>query len=393
MSDNALEPIVNAIFNYYKWFKSCWVEPKIDFNSLFKNMKFKNIDNVYPELVNQSNEEYYRVFEFNVPLGFSIEDFKNKEDVFAQALNVNVKDLRFEKKNYNVIIKARNSKKPVFIFDEEIHKRKGFKIPIGIELDTLKLRYWDISDPANAHCYIAGGTRCGKSTVLRLIMSYLVSMPKCDMNLDILNEKIVDLIEFKDCKNVMHYTENLDETNDILDDVIEEMNKRYKRFGKMKNVKNIWDYRKHIQKMPIRIVVIEELSSYVNDKEFHNKLKNIASRGAAAGVFLLLTAQLPNKDVLPNLTKQNINTVIGGKCKDSIRSDIIVEDGELQKLRGKGHMKIFDSDDYGTEIQALWIDDSKVDEIANRYKIKEAPTVAAVNASNRKLLKPTQLNK
>ena len=161
----------------------------------------------------------------------------------------------------------------------------------------------------------------------------------------------------------------------------------------MKNVKNIWDYRKHIQKMPIRIVVIEELSSYVNDKEFHNKLKNIASRGAAAGVFLLLTAQLPNKDVLPNLTKQNINTVIGGKCKDSIRSDIIVEDGELQKLRGKGHMKIFDSDDYGTEIQALWIDDSKVDEIANRYKIKEAPTVAAVNASNRKLLKPTQLNK
>ena len=49
-------------------------------------------------------------------------------------------------------------------------------------------------------------------------------------------------------------------------------------------------------------------------------------------------------------------------------------------------MKIFDSDDYGTEIQALWIDDSKVDEIANRYKIKEAPTAATVNASYRRPL-------
>ena len=83
-------------------------------------------------------------------------------------------------------------------------------------------------------------------------------------------------------------------------------------------------------------------------------------------------------------THLNINTVIGGKCKDSIRSDIIVEDGELQKLRGKGHMKVFDCDDYGTEIQVLWIDDNKVDEIANKYKIKEAPTVAAVNASDKK---------
>ena len=73
-----------------------------------------------------------------------------------------------------------------------------------------------------------------------------------------------------------------------------------------------------------------------------------------------------NKDVLPNLTKQNINTVFGGKCKDSIRSDIIVEDGELHKLRGKGHFKVFDCDDYGTEIQVLWIDDDTVEEIANK---------------------------
>ena len=37
-------------------------------------------------------------------------------------------------------------------------------------------------------------------------------------------------------------------------------------------------------------------------------------------------------------------------------------------------MKVFDADDYGTEIQAFWIDDDMVEQIANKhikFKIKQ----------------------
>jgi DNA segregation ATPase FtsK/SpoIIIE-like protein len=113
-------------------------------------------------------------------------------------------------------------------------------------------------------------------------------------------------------------------------------------------VKTIWDYRNKIDKMPVRLVVIEEMSTFEGNNKFHEALRLIAQQGAGAGILLLLTTQLPNKDTVPNLTKNNINTVIGGKCKDAIRSDIIVEDGDLHLLRGKGHMKVFDCDDYGS---------------------------------------------
>lgn len=365
MSSNILNPIGDALFAYCKWVWSAWGKSeKVDFKSIFRNMNFKNKDEKYPQLIKHTEEEFYRVYEFSVPLGMSIKNFQDKEDVFAQALNVDKKDLIFKKRDYNVVIKARNSKLPNYEYDEDIHKARGFKIPIGVNLETLNLRYWDLADAANSHCYIAGGTRCGKSTLLRLIMCFLVKKSCGDILLDLLNEKRVDLIEFKDCKNVVNYTEDPNEGVSILDDVIEEMERRYVLFSKYKGVKNIWDYRNKVQKMPVRIVVIEEMSSYVNDTEFHARLAKIASRGAGAGVLILCTAQLPNMKVMPSLTKQNINTTIGGKCKDSIRSEIIIEDGDLHKLRGKGHMKIFDSYDYGTEIQVLYIDDDKVDEIA-----------------------------
>ena len=152
------------------------------------------------------------------------------------------------------------------------------------------------------------------------------------------------------------------------------MKRRYILFAKHKGVKNIWDYRNKVTKMPVRLVVIEEMSTFEGDKEFHEALRLIAQQGAGAGILLLLTTQLPNKDTLPNLTKNNINTVFGGKCKDAIRSDIIVEDGNLHLLRGRGHMKVFDSDSYGTEIQSFYISDDVVEEITNNNisKIKRA---------------------
>ena len=59
-----------------------------DFNSLFRNMKFKNADEVYPRLYKRDETDYFDIFEFSIPIGMSISDFKKKEDAFAQFFKV-----------------------------------------------------------------------------------------------------------------------------------------------------------------------------------------------------------------------------------------------------------------------------------------------------------------
>ena len=366
MSDNIFEPLVDSVVEIgkllIKSINKVLGLNTLDFKQLFEELGICNKSKQYPKLYNILNSDYFKIYQFEIPTGLSVEDFTKHTEAIAHFMGVD--DISIVRNNKLVEIKVLTNI-PYEEYNPQIHKCKGYKIPLGIDLDKHKVRYWDLSDGANANMYIAGSTRCGKSNILRLIMSVLTQKSCADIQFSLINPKIVDLVEFKQVKNLVHYTENANEATDILLDNIEEMRRRYILCAKHKGVKNIWDYRNKVTKMPVRLVVVEEMSTFEGDKDFHNALKLLAQQGAGAGILILLTTQLPNKDTLSNQVKNNINTVIGGKCKDAIRSDIIVEDGNLHQLRGKGHMKIFDSDNYGTEIQSFYIDDTVVEEITN----------------------------
>lgn len=366
MSENIFEPIVDCMVEtskiLIKNINKLLGFNTLDFKQLFKELGLCNKSEEYPRLYNIINEDYFKVYQFTVPIGLSIDDFKKHTEAITHFMNVDGITIVRNKKliEIKVLINI-----PYKEYDPQTHKAKGYKIPLGIDLDNHNIRYWDLSDGANANCYIAGSTRCGKSNLLRLIMTVLTQKSCADIQFSLINPKRVDLVEFQNVKNTKHYTEDSTDATEILLENLEEMNRRYILFSKHKGVKNIWDYRNKVNKMPVRLIVIEEMSTFEGNKEFHEALRLLAQQGAGAGVLLLLTTQLPNKDTVPNLTKNNINSVIGGKCKDAIRSDIIVEDGELHKLKGRGHMKVFDSDSYGTEIQSFYISDTVVEEITN----------------------------
>ena len=366
MSENLFEPLADTLVESYKLLIKCINKMlnlnTLDFKKLFEELNLCNKSKEYPSLLKIINEDYFKVYQFAIPIGLSIKVFEEHTEAISHFIGVD--NVSIVRNNKLIDIKVL-TKVPYEEYDPETHKAKGYKIPVGIDLDKHNIRYWDLSDGANANCYIAGSTRCGKSNLLRLIMTILTQKSCADIQFSLINPKRVDLVEFQKVKNTKHYTEDPEEATDILLENIEEMKRRYILFSKHKGVKNIWDYRNKVNKMPVRLVVIEEMSTFEGDNKFHEALRLIAQQGAGAGILLLLTTQLPNKDTLPNLTKQCINSVIGGKCKDSIRSDIIVEEGELHKLRGRGHMKVFDSDSYGTEIQSFYISDDVVEEITN----------------------------
>lgn len=375
MSENLFEPLADTLVESYKLLIKCINKMlnlnTLDFKKLFEELNLCNKSKEYPSLLKIINEDYFKVYQFAIPIGLSIKDFEEHTEAISHFIGVD--NVSIVRNNKLIDIKVL-TKVPYEKYDPETHKAKGYKIPVGIDLDKHNIRYWDLADGSNANVYIAGSTRCGKSNLLRLIMTILTQKSCADIQFSLINPKRVDLVEFQKVKNTKHYTEDPTQATDILLENIEEMHRRYILFAKNKGVKSIWDYRNKVNKMPVRLVVIEEMSTFEGDNKFHEALRLIAQQGAGAGILLLLTTQLPNKDTLPNLTKQCINSVIGGKCKDSIRSDIIVEEGELHKLRGRGHMKVFDSDSYGTEIQSFYISDDVVEEITNNNisKIKRA---------------------
>ena len=379
MADNNIfEPLAASLNEcsktIFKSIKNILNINTLDFKKLFEELNLCNKSKEYPRLYKILNEDYFKVYQFTTPIGLSLNDFEKHTEAISHFLGVD--SVSIVRSNQLIEVKIL-TKVPYEEYNPEIHKANGYKIPIGINLNNYTMRYWDLSDGSNSNMYIAGSTRCGKSNLLRLIMTILTQKSCADIQFSLINPKIVDLLEWKQpVKNVVHYTENANEATDILLDNIEEMRRRYILFSKHKGVKNIWDYRSKVSKMPVRLVVIEEMSEFEGDKEFHNALKLLAQQSAGSGILLLLTSQLPNKETLSNQVKNNINSVIGGKCKDAIRSDIIVDDGNLHLLRGEGHMKVFDADEYGTEIQVLKVKDDVVEEVVGN-NIKKNKRVAS----------------
>ena len=372
---NLLSPLVDATWDVvttiYKMIMAKSGKKHYDFNALFRNIDFKNKDGKYVTFAGKEEAKYFEIFKFSIPIGMSVKDFKEKADVFAQFLEVDEDRLRFEgsgsRVNVKVIAKQLESR------EYDIDKtRRDFKITLGIDLDTLKEVIWDFTSSNFAHCYIAGSSGGGKSYMLRLILAQMINgYPPCDIQLLLQNTKYVDLPIFKEARNTVVYNEGTNGLIEMLDEEVKLMHKRYELLAKH-GCDDIGEYRKKVTKMPYRIIVIEELSSYKNDedgkpnKRFYSLLDEISSRGRASGQLLILTTQLPTADILPNYIKNNINTTIGLKCKDAIRSEIVAGPGTyLHKLQGKGHATLFPCE---YEFQSDKVTKEQVLEIVDRYK-------------------------
>ena len=374
---NLLSPLVDAtwdvITTLYKFILSKSGKKHYDFNALFRNIDFKNKDGKYVTFAGKEEAKYFEIFKFSIPIGMSVKDFIDKSAVFAQFLEVDEDRLRFEGKGSRVYVKVIAEKLESRDYDTN-KTRRDFKIVLGIDLDTLKEVIWDFTSSNLAHCYLAGSSGGGKSYMLRLILAQMINgYPPCDIQLLLQNTKYVDLPIFKEARNTVVYNEGTNGIIEMLEDEVELMHKRYELLAK-NNCDDIVEYRKKVTKMPYRIIVIEELSSYKNDedgkpnKRFYSLLDELSSRGRASGQLLILTTQLPTADILPNYIKNNINTTIGLKCKDAIRSEIVAGPGTyLHKLQGKGHATLFPGE---YEFQSDKVTKEQVLEIVDRYKKK-----------------------
>ena len=343
-----------ATIPFWKWLFDGWErKEKLDFEDLFKTIKLCKGEFV-PLLINEGENDSYIYYTFYVPNGIVKSDFEKRIEEFSYFFHTEERNIRFVNNNYNIevrILKPRDTYK----YNPKEYKRNDFKIPIGYDFDG-NLVLIDFLVSRNFGCYIAGSSGGGKSCSLRLVLTHLINnMTPKDLELVVVNTKMVDLRCLQNSVYTVMYQKGTEGINELMSAQITEMNDRYDLLEK-KDMDDIWEYRKNKGNMPFRLIIIEEISAYEKDKDYQQAMQKIASMGRAAGIIPILVTQLPNKDILPSTIKCNINTIIGHKTIDAVRSEIIAGmNSGLENLSGDGHNKIFNCDLKGVEYQSLYV--------------------------------------
>lgn len=341
--------LIDSIFNAAKAIESIVLKKKYNWDKLFFELNLCNRSGEYPWLHHQKNN---KMFFFTIPIGLSISNFKKHKLEIATFLKVKENSLKIEYENTLVVISINEQSESYYYEDYNFNDKKG--VPIGIDLDRHNIVYWDYNSANECHLLIAGATGSGKSVCLDVVVNNLLNRKNVELYLQ--DTKMVDLYKYKSRKNVKYYGEEKENIEEVLEDLVKEMNRRYKILRRVDK-----------QFKPI-FIIIEELASFnpKEDKVFYKLLSEILAKGRAAKIFIIITTQTPYAEVLPGQLKSNINTKIGLKVNTKEASKIISGDyNELINLRGFGHAKIINS--LGVkEIQC--------------FKMKEAPTAATVDA-------------
>lgn len=386
MSDNIFEPLVDSLFDsgkilfdlsmnaLSKIFKF-ELNNKIDFEEFFRVVELKNSKEEYPEFIEFEKCKFYDCYRFKVPVGIGIVEFRKILNNLSLFLKIDINYLKCEvSEDFNIEIRILKNELEIIDFsilekENKIIPIGDFNIPLGLRIDNQKFVYWDMISDADCHCYIAGSTGSGKSNQVRTILSYLINTKTVnDIEFCLFNTKKLDLKEFKDVEHTKDFVHGKDNSLEMIEKMVREMKDRYDLLDKY-NYESWTELRKE-KRLPYKLIVIEELSEFKGFNKFHKYFNLLLAQGRAAGVYIIATTQLPSRDIMDNEAKQCFNTTIAQKSKDSIRASIIVDDenANLQKLKGKGHSKLYTSSDYSVEYQSFFISKEQIKEIISNKK-------------------------
>lgn len=330
-------------YKFIRWCFDGWFpieENKKNFNILWKELRLYNqIGNMPIEKdVNIGSKSDF--YSFTIPTGMSLNDFEKKRKEIAQFLHEDIRDVKIELINNLACITVNKLKDISFNYENyKFKNNKYLSIPLGINLKNYEVMYWNPNDPNTPHLLIAGNTGGGKSTLLYVILSYIVQY-RSDVDLYIQDVKFVDLPIFENL--AIRYNEGTHYATETLKELVDIMNERYKyikSFGK--RCANELDEKNKLNSI---VYVLEELNAFnpKKDNEFFRYLGELLSRGRAANISVITVTQSPYSTILPGDLKNNYPAIIGLRTGTSEASKVICGQYEkLNYLKGEGHGYFF----------------------------------------------------
>lgn len=300
------------------------------FDDLFINLNVGYNDR-YPMYKGKKKTEDSVVYRFRIPAGVCVDDFIKHQQPIEQFLGHKV-DIRYTYKEVEIEEFLTNEKELYCFIVEDL---KG-NVPILIGYDRRGNLIWCDLSKGEPHLLIGGETGSGKSTVLRAIISNLLLTSDVKLHLGDLKNGVEFRI-FERCGNVIHFAKSISEISQMLNDLSVEVDSRYNLFYKADAV-DINDYNKKFpkKKLDYHLLIIDEFADLQKSNECKDLLDELARKARACGIHMILCTQRPDKDVIKGSIKSNVTNVLGLKTLNSTNSGIILGEGGLEKLRGRG---------------------------------------------------------
>jgi hypothetical protein len=194
-------------------------------------------------------------------------------------------------------------------------------IPVGIDEDGQLVTVHLVE----RNVLLGGEPGGGKSVGQSMLTATAALDPSCELTL--LDGKYVELAPWVGCA-ARAVGPSQDECVDVLRALVKEMDERYvallaNRQRKVERA-NGW---------PLHVVVCDELAFYLNsgnrtgDKEAGNLLRDLVSRGRAAGLVVLAATQKPSGDVIPTFLRDLFAFRWAFRCTTPQMSDTILGGG------------------------------------------------------------------
>lgn len=228
------------------------------------------------------------------------------------------------------------------------------------------------------HMIVAGTTGSGKSVFINdIIISILYGYSPRDVKLLLIDPKRVELSKYAGIPHLLvPIVTDSSRALSSLRDLETEMKTRYGVFAKF-GVKNIDDYNKKNtnEKLPRIVLIVDEYGElmYNAPKEMEEILCSIARMSRAAGIYMVLSTQRPNSEVITGQIRANVPTRVAFSVINWRESHTIIDQSGAEKLLGKGDMLYLPSDSSKLiHAQAAYVTDSEIDSVVDYIKNRSA---------------------
>ena len=204
------------------------------------------------------------------------------------------------------------------------------------------------NDEHSPHTLIAGETGSGKGVLTQnLLLQMIAFNAPSALKLYVIDPK--HGVDFAWIKDAPHLARDLvttqDESGEVLDELVEEMERRYKLFQECGATK-IVEYNAKVEptkQLPLCVVVHDEMADWMASSDDYRKtvqqcFTRLAAKARAAGIHIIMITQRAAQDAVPPGIRDNLGNRLCLKVAGEAGSRLALGQPGAERLLGKGHV-------------------------------------------------------
>lgn len=268
---------------------------------------------------------------FQLPVGSDPQEVFKKSWIFQQVFGLEAELSMIDARTIMMSIYTTSIQS--FVYNaEEIDQSLGMnRLPVYVGKDRHGDVVYDMVE--HPHLLVAGETGSGKSAALRSILTTLIR------NVDNLDLYCADLKRsefhlFKGIARTVVY-----ETHEVLA-LVTMLRLEMKRRGDILEAAGVAHVDDLEDQLNYIILAVDEVALLKKEKDIMQGIEEISTIGRALGVYLVLSMQRPDAQVLDGKLKQNLTVRMALKHADGINSRITIDSVDAANIKDseKGRM-------------------------------------------------------